>query len=108
MYHLPSDDTPLLHGAHLHSSTARKAVIRVRGNAMGRHTALHWRLDGGEWMQIPMGWETTPVHRYVTVAEPGPGDHRVDVTLKSDAGESAVRSVNWTSSPDTGEKEGQA
>lgn len=69
------------------SATADKALFRVRGNAMGRKTTLQWRVDGGNWRNIPMGWEDTAVDRWIAVPNQ-PSEQRLMVRLQSDAGHS--------------------
>lgn len=94
---LPAEEKPILHDVALYSSTAAKSVISVRGNAMGHETVLKWKVHGETWAEIPMGWENTRVHRYISVRGHEPGaECTMTVRLVSDQGESEEKTLTWT------------
>ena len=66
VHDLPQDcSPPLLHHVKLHSINAEKAIFQIRANAMNHPATIRWKHDDGEWQAIPLGWEQTPVHRYI-------------------------------------------
>lgn len=92
---LPPDDRPLLHHVSIHHRSEDKICFQVFANALGSQAVLRWCLDDGDWRDIPLGWEKTPVHRYITLRGLAPVDHILKVKLVSNMGESPVRTVAW-------------
>lgn len=96
---LPQDGSPpLLHQVELHSMTAEKAIFQLRANAMNHPATIQWKHNDGEWQLIPLGWEQTPVHRYIVLDDLTEGNHRLTVQARSDAGESPELIYDWHTS----------
>ncbi|HAD86537.1 MAG TPA: hypothetical protein DCG48_04170 [Rhodospirillaceae bacterium] len=93
---LPPTPAPVLHDVSLHARQGDKAIIRIRCNALGLETVLHWRLDEGTWREIGAGWENTPVDRYVTVRDLTEAAHTLSVRLSNPRGRSSIRSIELT------------
>lgn len=93
---IPSDNAPILHELTVFSSTNAKAIIVVRGNAMGLETTVKWHMDDGTWQEIPMGCERTSGHRHIIIRDLDKrAENRLIAKLINEAGESIEKVVTW-------------
>ena len=90
-----STDTPIIHHVRPHLETAEKKVFQVRANAMGSPATLEWRLDDGDRGEIPLGWDSNPVHRYITLPGLTAGHHRLTVTARNADETVASTEITW-------------
>ena len=86
---------PLLHHVTLFGASGTKAIFQVRANAMGAAAELCWRLDDDDEHSLPLGWEQTPVHRYIVLPNVTEGTHRLTVRSRSAAGDSPEIVHEW-------------
>jgi hypothetical protein len=95
-FDLPAENgPPLLHHVALFEASGTKAIFQVRANAMGAAAELCWRLDDDAGHSLPLGWERTPVHRYIVLPNVPEGAHRLTVRARSAAGDSPEIVHEW-------------
>lgn len=95
-FRLPeSSDRPLVHHVRPHIETADKLVFQVRANAMGTPSWLEFEIDGGDTQDLPLGCDTTPVHRYITLAPPPSGAIKLTVTARNAHGAGTATTIAW-------------
>ena len=95
-FDLPAENgPPRLHHVIPYGSPGTRAIFQVRANAMGAAAELCWRLDDDDWHSLPLGWEQTPVHRYIVLPNVPEGAHRLTVRARSSVGDSPEIIHRW-------------